>query len=187
MTSEATRPRDARATRDALLRAARARLAAHGYDDVSLRDIAADVGVNVALIHRYFGTKDDMFLDVLDTEKFLEGDPTTFGERLATAVVLDTVEVADLDNLMILVRSLGSERGRALAQGSRITRFQQPLIGWLGGEQAAERAFLIASLVIGAAITRDILANGSGLQADPLAIRDGLAERLQALVGPARD
>lgn len=78
MTSEATRPRDARATRDALLRAARARLAAHGYDDVSLREIAADVGVNVALIHRYFGTKDDMFLDVLDTEapglKFLEGD-----------------------------------------------------------------------------------------------------------------
>lgn len=191
MTSEATRPRDARATRDALLRAARARLAAHGYDDVSLREIAADVGVNVAMIHRYFGTKDDLFLEVLDTEapglRFLEGDPATFGERLATAVVLDTVEVADLDNLMILVRSLGSERGRALAQGARIGRFQQPLIAWLGGEQAAERAFLISSLVIGAAITRDILGNGSGLQADPFAIRDGLAERLQALVGRGND
>ena len=142
MTSKATRPHDARSTRDALLRAARARLAAQSYDDVSLREIAADVGVHVALIHRYFGTKDDLFLEVLDTEapglKFLEGDRATFGERMATAVVLDTIEVADLDNLMILVRSLGSERGRALARGARITRFQQQLIDWSGASRRTD-------------------------------------------------
>lgn len=57
MMSEPVRRRDAKATREALLRAARARLAVHGYDDVSLREIAADVGVNVAMIHRYFGTR----------------------------------------------------------------------------------------------------------------------------------
>lgn len=185
MNTERARPRNARATRDALLRAARNRLAACGYEAVSLREIAADVGVNVAMIHRYFGTKDDLFLEVLDTEpaglKFLEGDPATFGERVATALVRDTPEVADLDDLMILVRSMGSERGRALAQGTLITRFQQPVIDWLEGEQAAERTFLIFSLVIGAAITREM--QGRAGLTDPSAVRDRLAASLQELVG----
>lgn len=188
MTSDPSRPRDAKATRDALLRAARCRLAAHGYDDVSLREIAADVGVNVAMVHRYFGTKDDLFLEVLDSEpaglRFLEGDPATFGDRMATAVILETVDLADLDNLMILVRSVGSERGRALSQGARITRFQQPLIDWLEGAEAAERAFLIASLVIGAAITREIVGNGPEVVADQAVIRDRLAALLQCLAAP---
>lgn len=185
----AARPRDARVTRERLLRAARTRLAVQGYDDVTLREIAADVGVNVAMVHRYFGTKDDLFLEVLDTEapglRFLEGDPGTVGERLATAVVLGTVEAADLDNLMVLVRSLGSERGRALAHGTRITRFQQPLIDWLRGPEAAERAFLISSLIIGAVISREVLGNAPGTGVDYESIRTRFAEILQSLVQTA--
>ncbi|MDY6922551.1 MAG: TetR/AcrR family transcriptional regulator [Pseudomonadota bacterium] len=182
----AARPRDARVTRERLLQAARTRLAVHGYDDVTLRGIAADVGVDVAMIHRYFGTKDDLFREVLDTEapslRFLEGDPGAVGERLATAVFQGSVEAADLDNLMILVRSLGSERGRALAQGTRITRFQQPLIDWLRGPHASERAFLISSVVVGAIVTREFLGKSCGPDADYGAVQTRFAEILQTLV-----
>lgn len=180
------RPRDARATREKLLHAARKRLAIQGYDDVTLREIAADVGVDVAMIHRYFGTKDDLFLEVLDTEApglcFLEGDPETVGERLATAVVLGSVEAADLDNLMVLVRSLGSERGRALVQGTRISRFQQPLIEWLRGPQASERAFLISSVIIGTLVAREFLGDASGTSVDYGVIQIRFADIVQTLV-----
>ena len=61
------RPRNAAATRTAILDAARERFAAESYDDVGMRDIARDVGVDAALISRYFGSKDDLFLAALDS------------------------------------------------------------------------------------------------------------------------
>ena len=46
------RRRDAAATRAALLAAACQRFIRDGYDHTSVRDIAADVGVNQALVFR---------------------------------------------------------------------------------------------------------------------------------------
>ena len=40
-------------------------IAAHGVDGVSVRQIAAKAGVNHALVHRYFGAKDDMVAAIL--------------------------------------------------------------------------------------------------------------------------
>ena len=34
-----------------------------------MRDIAADAGVNLGLIHRHFGNKDDLLQAVLDTQR----------------------------------------------------------------------------------------------------------------------
>jgi AcrR family transcriptional regulator len=42
--------------------------AAHGVDGVSVRQIAAAAGVNHALVHRYFGTKDEMVAAILLAE-----------------------------------------------------------------------------------------------------------------------
>src|SRR6187401_3364537 len=53
--------RDANATRRALIRAARRRFATEGYRATTVRHIAADVGVNVALINRYFDSKEGLF------------------------------------------------------------------------------------------------------------------------------
>src|SRR5437868_7385898 len=58
-----TRSRNAAETRAALLAAARIRFARDGYEATNLRDIAADVGVNVALISRYFGSKEGLFFE----------------------------------------------------------------------------------------------------------------------------
>jgi AcrR family transcriptional regulator len=48
-------------TRAAILNAAAARFASNGYDKATLRAIAADAGVDAAMIIRYFGGKADLF------------------------------------------------------------------------------------------------------------------------------
>lgn len=53
--------RDAGSTRARLLEAARARFTRDGYTATTVREIAADAGVNVALINRYFTSKEGLF------------------------------------------------------------------------------------------------------------------------------
>src|SRR5882757_2919446 len=49
-------------TREAILAAARETFSQRGYDQTSIRAIAAGAGVDPALIHHYFGSKDQLFL-----------------------------------------------------------------------------------------------------------------------------
>jgi AcrR family transcriptional regulator len=53
-------------TRQAILDAARATFGASGYDKASIRRIAARAGVDPALVHHYFGTKDELFLATIE-------------------------------------------------------------------------------------------------------------------------
>lgn len=48
-------------TREAILEAARARFGGHGYQGATIRAIAADAGVDPALVHHFFGTKEALF------------------------------------------------------------------------------------------------------------------------------
>ena len=58
---ETQRPRNAAQTRADILSAARRRFATEGFERTTLRAIAADVGVDAALVTRYFGSKQDLF------------------------------------------------------------------------------------------------------------------------------
>ena len=62
----ATRPRNASQTRADILSAARRRFGAEGYERTTLRAVAADVGVDAALVIRYFGSKQDLFAAAAD-------------------------------------------------------------------------------------------------------------------------
>src|ERR1700722_6420165 len=55
------RPRNAAQTRADILASARRRFATEGYERTTLRAIAADVGVDEAMVTRYFGSKQDLF------------------------------------------------------------------------------------------------------------------------------
>ena len=55
------RRRNAAATTRELLEAAQLRFARDGFDRTSIRDIAADVGVDQSLVIRYFGSKERLF------------------------------------------------------------------------------------------------------------------------------
>src|ERR1700751_3825725 len=60
------RPRNASRTRADILTAARRRFGAEGYERTTLRAVAADVGVDAALVIRYFGSKQDLFAAAAD-------------------------------------------------------------------------------------------------------------------------
>src|SRR6516165_1621946 len=65
--------------RQALVRAAFARIAQHGFEGLRTRDVAADVGVNVATLHYYFPTKEALIRAVFGhaMRKFGATMPTT--------------------------------------------------------------------------------------------------------------
>ena len=62
---EPTRPRGRDEVMDAVRAAAAELLAERSPRDITVRDVAARAGVNHALVHRHFGTKDDLFRAVI--------------------------------------------------------------------------------------------------------------------------
>ncbi|NUU20536.1 MAG: helix-turn-helix transcriptional regulator, partial [Streptomycetaceae bacterium] len=82
------RPRCATTTAAALLDAAAARFSRDGYEATSVRDIAADAGVNPALIYRYFGSKEKLFVSVISRDRdpaiVLQGPLDELPERSVT-------------------------------------------------------------------------------------------------------
>lgn len=65
-TSATERPTGREGVRRAVLRAARSLVATHG-PRVSLRDVADAAGVNLGLIHRHFGRKEDLLAEVIES------------------------------------------------------------------------------------------------------------------------
>lgn len=55
------KPRRGEATRAAILSSARERFASDGYERATIRAIAADAGIDPALVMRYFGNKEGLF------------------------------------------------------------------------------------------------------------------------------
>lgn len=81
--------------REAILAAARARFADTGFHKTSIRAVATDAGVDPALVHHYFGTKQQLFAAVVElpvdpeaTLKIIESAPLNqLGETILRAVV----------------------------------------------------------------------------------------------------
>jgi AcrR family transcriptional regulator len=53
-------------TRPEILAAARTLFASRGYHATTVRDIAAEAGVNAALVHHYFGSKEQVFVAAMN-------------------------------------------------------------------------------------------------------------------------
>lgn len=77
-------------TREEILTAARNQFAAKGYSGTTIRGIASEAGVNPALVHHFFGSKDQIFVSALNlpfnparlVETVLAGPREEIGERI---------------------------------------------------------------------------------------------------------
>src|ERR1700691_6275925 len=56
------RPRDAAASKDALLQAAQTLFGQQGFEGTTIREIGEQAGVDASLIARYFGSKGDLYI-----------------------------------------------------------------------------------------------------------------------------
>lgn len=179
--------RNAANTREAILQAARARFMQDGYDHAGLRAIAADAGVDPALICRYFGGKERLFAAVLATSgkdpmEVLAGDRATFGMRVARAMLVESSRSPDrMAFVQLAIRSSNSPIASKLVHAQIQKQFAVPFAEWLGGEHAARKAWLVGSILMGVAAMIAIGAVPTTDEADADMI-DRLARLLQAVV-----
>ena len=154
-------------TRDAVLAAARERFAEQGFDRVRMRDVAADAGVDVALVTYHFGSKDGLFAAALEmpapmaslmADVLEQGEVDDFGERFLRRVL----EVWDDERtggpLVALVRSAMShppaaDALRAFVQSELLAR----IAARLDVTDAEQRAALFGSQLIGLLLYRHVL------------------------------
>lgn len=160
------RPGDS-GTRQEILRAAHAAFAEHGYDKASVRAIARDAGVDPALVHHFFGTKQTLFTAVLDlpvdapavVAAILDGDPETAGSRMAHTFLGVWDAPGGRSPFVALIRSAASSPPAAAMLREFVTReILAPVIAGLGVDQPERRAALAAAQLIGVAFVRYVLA-----------------------------
>jgi len=142
------------------------RFSRDAYENVGTRDIAADAGVDAALVNRYFGSKEKLFDEAIEDafaikDHFDALDMSRFGETITTMVIDGSAErrAAGFDALGILLRSSGSPATHARVSDRFHADFVLPLARLLRGRDAELRAALIASHLIGLATMRHALAS----------------------------
>lgn len=171
--------------RERVLAAARELFAERGYDAASVRAVAARAGVDPALVHHHFGTKQRLFLaasrfpvDVLAVvPDVLAGSPDGMGERLVRYVVelWDRPEVRPL--LLGVVRSASTDpTAAAMVRGMLSEGPFLAIARSLAVPDAERRAGLVGSQLVGLVMVRYILA------VEPLASMEPAG--VAAAVGP---
>jgi AcrR family transcriptional regulator len=180
------RKRDASATRAALLASATARFANEAYDRVSLRSIASDAGVDVSLVSRYFGSKEDLFTAVLSAcappDDMFEGDPRDFGERIARMLIDEPLDDDKFRIFLVMLQSYSHAIASEVIRVSGEERFYGPFARWLGGKNAVERVRTAAALVKGVMIDRRISDDFGMSTQERARFRKHLARVLQVAV-----
>jgi AcrR family transcriptional regulator len=154
-------------TRGEIITAARHAFAAKGFAGASMRAIAAEAGVDAALIHHYFDSKQQLFLATVAlplglpeiVERVAAGERRDLGERLVRTVLgvwdsdLQPSLVAAIRTTLTdpaLTRSVG-EFFTLEVVGHVLRRDDLPPV------EANRRAGLVASQILGLLIGRYVL------------------------------
>src|SRR4028119_2242950 len=144
----ATRLKNAAATREAILEAARQRFLLESYDNVGLRDIAGDAGVDVALVSRYFGGKEKLLEEVLGKCE-VDLVPADIGADELPAFLAKLFMDQDqaerrqhIEQLLIVLRAAGWPRAGQIVRDALRQDILGPLTERLTGDNAETRASL---------------------------------------------
>ncbi|WP_330231794.1 TetR family transcriptional regulator [Nocardia sp. NBC_00508] len=172
--------------REAILAAARARFADAGFDKTSVRAVATDAGVDPALVHHYFGTKQQLFAAVVelpvDPEMILRNIDSAPLNHLGETIIRAALGVWDSPagpGVVAVVRSiLAGSDDPALARTFLLDIVLERVRKRIATpeDDGRTRVALVASQMIGVLVGRKII----GVQ--PLAAMP--AADLVAVVGP---
>jgi AcrR family transcriptional regulator len=156
---EQPRYRDASATRNRLLEAAKQQFLQRGYRGTSLRSIAAQAGVDVMLIRRYFGSKQQLFTqatDISDNVPAARRAPDDAVGQLLIERVLQARRDIDAP-LFALLRSSGDPEVVARLNQQIETGLTRNLSGRITADQPRLRADMVTALLLGIGVQRALL------------------------------
>ncbi|MEU4142943.1 TetR family transcriptional regulator [Streptomyces parvulus] len=178
-------------TKAAILRAARERFAAQGYERTTIRAVAADAAIDPSMVMRYFGNKSQLFDATLAIDLRLPDLADVPPDDLAQTLVRHFLErwegdPAD-DALLVLMRSaVTNEQAAARMHEIFAAQIAPALTAALGPERAARRAGLVSAQLLGLGLTRYLLRLPAVTALTPDEIEDALAPALQAVLHPSR-
>lgn len=173
------------ATRERILEAARTAFAERGYDKTSVRGIAKLAGVDAALVHHYFGSKEEVFAAAIEVSfepalvvpAVLAEGPDQVGERLARFFFGVWENPATRAPLLAVIRSAVTHEAAAKALRTFVLRrILERVAGDLDVPNPKFRAELAAAHMIGIAFVRYVI------KVEPLASAD--QEEIIAIVAP---
>ena len=172
-------------TKDAIVTAARAQFAERGYGATTIRSVAADAGVNPALVHHYFGTKDRLFLEVLQwpldpielvTDLLASGPCSRFPRRFTAALIAAWRDPATGPALQAMARRAIGDPDSAALMRNLVENLLLPRFAQILGVPEANVAAAISHLL-------GLMLAATVLRVAPLATATD--EELVELVSPA--
>jgi AcrR family transcriptional regulator len=182
---EPARRADAARNREKILAAARAAFAERGYDGVSIRAVARSAGVDPALVHRFYGSKEALFVAAMElpvapsalVEGLLAEGVEHLGERLVrTFLTLFDEPAAFAPFLALLRAAVSNDRAAAMLREFIAREVLGRLAAAASPDRPELRASLAGSQVVGLAMARYVVG------VPPLA--DAERETVVAWVGP---
>ncbi|QPP07195.1 TetR/AcrR family transcriptional regulator [Streptomyces bathyalis] len=155
------------ATRDRILGSARAEFAERGYDKASIRAIARGAGVDSALVHHYFGTKEQVFTAAVQgafapalgiPDLLLSGDPEEWGEQLVGYIFMIWEDAVTRDPLLAIMRSaVNNETAASIFRGLITRNLLERVAGGLDRPDPELRVELAMAQLVGTAMLRYVI------------------------------
>jgi AcrR family transcriptional regulator len=150
-----------------VLAAAREAFGEKGFDGATIRGIAAVAGVDPALVHHYFGTKDALFLAAVEAPadpadllpEVLAGDPDGLGERILRMFLRVWDGPIQSAGLALVRSAVANEWTARLLREFLVTRVIRRVVGTLDvpPEEREARGSLVASQLVGLIMARYVL------------------------------
>ena len=179
-------------TSEAILEAARAQFAEHGYRGATIRAIAGRAGVDPALVHHFYGTKEALFaaamqLPVVPSEVLTAAFESAAAEHSPGELVVRTaLTLWESDGLKETFLGLFKSAVTSEDAAFMLREFMaESILGTLvrvvrvkgTGAEVEYRAAMVATQMVGLAMTRLVL----GLPA----VAEATVDELAATIGPS--
>ncbi len=182
MTPTQHRPRNAAATRGAILESAVRNFARAGYDGVGVREIASDAGVTAMMVNRYFGSKEQLFAEAVEVSFAPPAVIATIRSRSRTTPPSTLVERTDadagpLEPFLIMLRSVSNPRAVEIVRDGIERHVGRRLARQLPESGRQIRNEVMLSVIAGVLLMRRVIVTRALNEADP----DQLVHVLEAV------
>ncbi|WP_062436978.1 TetR/AcrR family transcriptional regulator [Herbidospora daliensis] len=153
-----TKGRRSDATKEAILAAARELFASDGYERATIRAIAASAGIDPAMVMRYFENKEKLFAAAAEFDLRIPDLAGTPPDQIGARIAGHVIDRWDGDEtLMALLRAAVTHQAAADRMREIFATQLGPAVLAIAPDEPATRAGLIASQVLGLALTRYVL------------------------------